>query len=280
MTDTQRPWDRLTTERDPAYEAFAASLDTGSLRDAYRQRSGNEKATPSHRRDSQSASRHAAIREQRQRLREQLIQPGVLERHQVRALHLRLAPKFLQLRQWIGIDVSPTACRVMAKRLRDVCGLREGQQAWLGGSGFIVEGLPMSEGQLRKLPPFEFENWAVIAIGGIPNKTQVGDMGIDGRIFPTSVTPDKRGKATGHLDFMDDWYPVQVKQKDKTGRPDIDAFEAMMARSDRKKGFFVSFDYSSDAMTEIGAFFRKSGRVIVPLTVREILDEQIAHKLA
>ena len=183
-------------------------------------------------------------------------------------------------RQWIGIDVSPTACRVMAKRLRDVCGLKEGQQAWLGGSGFIIEGLPMSEGQLRKLPPFEFENWAVIALGGIPNKTQVGDMGIDGRIFPTSVTPDKRGKATGHLDFMDDWYPVQVKQKDKTGRPDIDAFEAMMARSDRKKGFFVSFDYSSDAMTEIGAFFRKSGRVIVSLTVREILDEQIAHKLA
>ena len=39
MTDTQRPWDRLTTESDPAYEAFAAYLDIGSLRDAYRQRS-------------------------------------------------------------------------------------------------------------------------------------------------------------------------------------------------------------------------------------------------
>ena len=47
MTDTQRPWDRLTTESDPAYEAFAAYLDTGSLRDAYRQRSGN--AVPSSR---------------------------------------------------------------------------------------------------------------------------------------------------------------------------------------------------------------------------------------
>ena len=45
MTDTQRPWDRRTTESDPAYEAFAAYLETGSLRDAYRQRSGNEKAT-------------------------------------------------------------------------------------------------------------------------------------------------------------------------------------------------------------------------------------------
>jgi hypothetical protein len=27
----------------------------------------------------------------------------------------------------------------------------------------------------------------VIAIGGIPNKAQVGDRGIDGRIFPVSA---------------------------------------------------------------------------------------------
>ena len=102
-------------------------------------------------------------------------------------------------RQWIGIDVSPTACRVMAKRIRDVCGLKEGQQAWLAGHGFILEGLPWTENTLRKLPPFEFENWAVIALGGIPNKTQVGDMGIDGRIFPAGTAPEKKGKATGHL---------------------------------------------------------------------------------
>jgi hypothetical protein len=183
-------------------------------------------------------------------------------------------------RQWIGIDVSPTACRVMAKRLRDVCDLAEDEKLWKAGRGFVVRDLPWSEEKLRKLPPFEFENWAVIALGGIPNKTQVGDMGIDGRIFPAGATPEKRGKATGHLDFMDDWYPVQVKQKDKAGRPDIDSFEAMMTRNDRKKGFFVSFDYTSDAETEIDAFFRKSGRIIIPLTVREILDERIAKKLA
>jgi hypothetical protein len=37
--------------------------------------------------------------------------------------------------------------------------------------------LPWTEEQLRKISPFEFENWAVIALGGIPNKAQVGDMG-------------------------------------------------------------------------------------------------------
>ena len=53
-----------------------------------------------------------------------------------------------------------------------------------------------------------------------------------------------------------------------------------MMREERNKGFFVSFDYSSDALTEIDRFFRKSGKVIVPFTVGEILDEQIAQKLA
>ena len=42
----------------------------------------------------------------------------------------------------------------------------------------IVRDLPWTEKKLRELPPFEFENWAVIALGGIPNKTQVGDMGL------------------------------------------------------------------------------------------------------
>ena len=101
MTDTQRPWDRRTPDSDPAYDACAAYLDTGSRRDAYRQRSGN--AVPSSR-YSQSASRHAAIREQRQRLREHLIHPGVLERHQVRARHLRLAPQFLVFGRYVIPD--------------------------------------------------------------------------------------------------------------------------------------------------------------------------------
>ncbi|MGD0597917.1 MAG: DNA methyltransferase [Sedimentisphaerales bacterium] len=180
-------------------------------------------------------------------------------------------------RQWIGIDVSPTACRVMAKRLRDVCKMKEDETLWRNGRGFVVRDLPWTIEKLREIPPFEFENWAVIALGGIPNVAKVGDMGIDGRIYPVSATPKK---DKGELGFMDVWYPIQVKQKDKVGRPDIDSFEAVMTREDRTKGFFVAFDYSSDAMSEIQAFFKKSGKSIIALTVKDILDEQIAYKLA
>jgi DNA methylase len=183
-------------------------------------------------------------------------------------------------RQWIGIDVSPTACRVMAKRLRKDCHLPENEKQWEAGKGFIVRDLPRTEAELRRIPPFEFENWAVIAIGGIPNKAKVGDMGIDGRMFPISALPEKKGGKQGDMDFMNVWYPIQVKQQDKVGRPDIDKFEAMMIRENRTKGFFVSFAYSSDAMTEIDRFFKQTGKVIIPFTVAEILDEQTARKPA
>jgi len=107
----------------------------------------------------------------------------------------------------------------------------------------------------------------------------VGDMGVDGRIYPVSSSATPRKQQEGELGLKERWYPIQVKQKDKAGRPDIDAFEAMMMREDCEKGFFVSFDYSSDALQEIESFFKRSHKVIVALTVQEILDEQIARKL-
>lgn len=190
-------------------------------------------------------------------------------------------------RQWIGIDISPTACRVMAKRLRDVCKIPQNQEIWRkdNSRAFVVRELPYSAKQLRSMPPFEFENWAVIALGGIPNKVQVGDMGIDGRIFPVGTRPTDGGnKKTKHGEagasmFAGDWFPIQVKQAEKVGRPDIDAFEAVMAREDRQRGFFVAFGYTADAEAEAAAFHKKTGRIIKLITVQEILDEQHTQKM-
>ncbi len=182
-------------------------------------------------------------------------------------------------RQWIGIDISPTACRVMAKRLRDVCGMKESEPRWRAHQtdAFVVRDLPWTEEKLRKLPPFEFENWAVIALGGIPNKVQVGDMGVDGRIFPVGTKPAEDGTL-----YADDWFPIQVKQMDKVGRPDIDAFEAVMERegeNGRRRGFFVAFGYTRDAEAEAQAFYNRTGRIVKLLTVREILDEEFVQKM-
>jgi len=178
-------------------------------------------------------------------------------------------------RQWIGIDISPTACRVMAKRLRDVCHMKESEPLWKAHKtdAFVVRDLPWTIKKLKELPPFEFENWAVIALGGIPNKVQVGDMGIDGRLFPVGSKPSDHDSM-----FAGDWFPIQVKQADKVGRPDIDAFEAVMEREDRQRGFFIAFGYSSDAARECSAFHKRTGRIIKLLTVQEILDEEFVQK--
>jgi hypothetical protein len=53
----------------------------------------------------------------------------------------------------------------------------------------------------------------------------------------------------------------------------------MMRREDCEKGFLVSFDYSSDALSEIESFFKRSHKVILVLTVAEILDGRMAKKL-
>jgi hypothetical protein len=61
---------------------------------------------------------------------------------------------------------------------------------------------------------------------------------------------------------------------DKVGRPDIDAFKAVMeGEGGRQRGFFVSFDYTKNAEAECRAFFKRTGRIIKLLTVQEILDE-------
>lgn len=75
---------------------------------------------------------------------------------------------------------------------------------------------------------------------------------------------------------------IQTKQTEKVGRPDIDAFEAVMEREGqggRKRGFFVAFGYTQDAEQECAAFHKRTGRIIKLLTVQEILDEEHVQKM-
>jgi hypothetical protein len=95
--------------------------------------------------------------------------------------------------------------------------------------------LPWTIEEMEAILWFEFQDLAVIALGGIPNKTKVGDLGIDGRIFPVGAEPAAFKES--QLQLTERWYPIEVKQKDKVGRPDIDAFQTAMRRSKRDKGF-------------------------------------------
>ena len=90
------------------------------------------------------------------------------------------------------------------------------------------------------------------------------DMGVDGRIFPVGTKPTDGGP------FGDDRFPIQVKQTDRVGRPDIDAVEAVTepeGDGGRHRGLFVAFGYTRDAADECGRFHKRTGRLIKLLTV-------------
>ena len=130
--------------------------------------------------------------------------------------------------------------------------------------------------RLRKLTRKKFVQWLIGELGG---QWQLGwgrSRGFEGyRVVNPSAYRDLPNAPLAKCR----WYPIQAKQKNQVGRPDIDLFEAVMLREDCDKGFLVGFNFSTDALREINAFFKRTRKVIVALTVREILEEEIAMKM-
>jgi DNA modification methylase len=175
-------------------------------------------------------------------------------------------------RRWVGIDISPTACRVMAKRLQDSCGIKEGVD-------FYVRDLPKTVEELREYPAFEFQNWAVNALGGVPSKTKVRDGGIDGKLYPIEEIQKAKVEGMDLFGEIDRYIPIQVKRTEQVGRPDIENFEVAMKRDGRNRGIFVGFDFSRDAEKEIRRVEREEGLEIEPIKVSEILEKQLNGRL-
>ena len=175
-------------------------------------------------------------------------------------------------RKWIGIDISPTACRVMARRLEGNFYMKEGRD-------FCIRDLPKTIEELRQYPPFEFQNWAINAIGGVPSRVKVKDGGIDGKLYPIEDIQKEKTEGIDLFGEIDRYIPIQVKRTDQVGQPDIDNFETAMKRDKRNSGIFVGFDFSRDAQKEIRRAEREEGLEIQPITVAEIVERQMDKEL-
>jgi len=127
-------------------------------------------------------------------------------------------------RKWIGIDVSPTACRVMQKRLSE-----------RGYTQAKIIGLPTTIDELKALEPFEFQNWIVNKIGGVHNNKKTGDGGVDG--WTLEVLNNLR-------------LPIQVKQSENIGRNVIDNFETAIRRVKKDKGIIYALSFGKGAYEE------------------------------
>jgi hypothetical protein len=145
-------------------------------------------------------------------------------------------------RRWVGIDVSPTACKLMAKRMR-LLRAKVGEPI----------GLPKTVSELRNLEPFEFQNWVFDKLRGRVNPRKVGDMGIDGWV---------------ELDV-----PCQVKRQDNVGRVDVDKFETALQRAEKDKGVIVGFNFTKDAYEEVARAKNEMNLDVRLKTVEDILKE-------
>jgi len=145
-------------------------------------------------------------------------------------------------RKWVGIDVSPIGCDVMAKRIKvPLCN---------------IEGMKYSLEQLKKMEWLNFQIWCCDAINGTALKTKGADGGIDGwqskNKFKQSV-------------------PIEVKQH-SIGRPDVQKFNTVLQREKKKGGFMIAFHISKPAITEAKRIKRELDRDIIFITVDDILS--------
>jgi hypothetical protein len=175
-------------------------------------------------------------------------------------------------RKWIGIDISPTACRVMDRRIEDTFYIHEGKD-------FSVQDMPKTVEELRQYPAFEFQNWAINALGGIPSKMKSRDMGIDGRLYPIGDLPKTKKEGMDLFGDIDRYVPIQVKRTDQVGRPDIENFGTAIKRDKRAKGIFVGFSFSRDADKEIRRLSREENVEIETITVDEIVENQMDKQM-
>jgi len=148
-------------------------------------------------------------------------------------------------RRWVGIDVSPTACRLMATRMRRL-GVNIGEAN--------IVGLPKTLKEIQAMQPFEFQNWVMQKLMARISKRVVGDMGIDG------WTLDNR--------------PIQVKQSEGIGRNVVDNFETVLVRERKKGGIIVALSFGKGAYEEVARAKLEQGVEIELRTVADILEQQ------
>jgi len=151
-------------------------------------------------------------------------------------------------RLWTGIDISPTACKLMKKRLLKECGFNAN----------LIRG-NVDLNYVKRLPPFEFQNWVVAnKFLGMVSAKKSGYMGIDG------FTPQLLGG-----------YPIQVKQSEGVGRNVVDNFETAMRRIKKKKGFIVAYSFAKGSYEEAARVKNQEDLEIILRTVEELLAGKV-----
>ncbi len=154
-------------------------------------------------------------------------------------------------RHWMGIDISPTAIKLVEKRLNKLGARKD--------ITYTTINTPTTDNDLRAFKPFEFQNWVIDELEARHSKTKVGDMGLDGYYPKGELFHPEAG--------------IQVKQSDGVGRNVVDNFETALKRAKYNKGYIVAFSFSKGAYEEV-ARIKKEGLEIKLIKVSELLNKK------
>ena len=154
-------------------------------------------------------------------------------------------------RKWIGIDISPTAIKLIETRLAKLGAIK--------GKDFDSIGMPTTVTELKSLEPFEFQNWVINEMQAKQSKRTVADGGLDGHI-DRSLYSEEAG--------------IQVKQSENVGRNIVDNFETALERKKYKKGYIVGFGFTKGAHEEAARVKEEKGLYIKLITVEDLLKRK------
>jgi DNA modification methylase len=149
-------------------------------------------------------------------------------------------------REYVGIDISPTACQLIKRRLDKV------------SAHVRLENMPVTDEALRLLKPFEFQNLVIDRMNGTHAPRRTGDFGVDGFTW------------FEHL-------PVQVKQSERVGREVVDKFETAVDRTGKAAGVIVAFSFTRGAYEEAARVKQARGIDIRLQRASELFADRESH---
>lgn len=144
-------------------------------------------------------------------------------------------------RNWVGVDVSKDATATIRKRMADDHNLQID----------ITPLKTLKKEEVLALDHKEFEKYMVRCIGGLVNEKAGADGGVDGQ--------------------LEDGTPIQVKQSEKIGRPELDKFYKHVEYNG--KGVIIAKSFARTVKEEVARILNEKGWEITLMTVDDVLRE-------
>ena len=122
------------------------------------------------------------------------------------------------------------------------------------GAIVVVKRKKVSEKDLRKLAPIEFQKWVVQRLSGKAASVTDSRIGIDG--------------------YTTEGHPIKISQSDNVGLKEIEKFASLMVRVKAKNGVIVAFGFASDAIRGLVRARMSYGVEIRKINVEELIERR------